>query len=195
MKRLSISALCVMLAVSMLLLGCKSKDNKDGDDAKTEETVKTEDPNAPKLSFDCDLPTYISGCHVDIENMKDKVDLDMDISQLNLADLRILRNIFAAQQGYCFMDAFLRHIYGATSWYIDIALQKSYEDPVKVKYTEEQNKFIEKIKAREEELQKSNYNPLEGYLVNYNNVCNMYQMKDAENGFKDLISKNGFAIV
>ncbi|MBR5982714.1 MAG: DUF3160 domain-containing protein [Bacteroidales bacterium] len=195
MKRLSISALCVVFAVSMIVFGCKSKDNKDGETAKTEEVVKKENPDAPKMTFDCDLPTYISGCHVDIENMKNKVDLDMDISKFNLADLRILRNIFAAQQGYCFTDAFLRHVYGATSWYYDIAIEKAYGDPVKVKYTDEQNKFIEKIKAREEELQKSNFNPLEGYLVNYNNVCNMYQMKDAENGFKDLISKNGFAIV
>ena len=194
MKRFCISALCVVMAASMLLFGCKSKDNKEGEKAQTEETT-AEDPNAPKMSFDCDLPTYISGCHVDIENMKDKVDLDMDISQLNLADLRVLRNIFAAQQGYCFKDAFLQHMYCATSWYWDIAIEKAWGDPVVVKYTPEQEEFIEKIKAREEELQKSNYNPLEGYLVNYNNVCNMYQMKDAENGFKDLISKNGFAIV
>lgn len=195
MKRFCISALCVVMATSMLLLGCKSKDNKDEEKTQTEETAAAENPNAPKMSFDCDLPTYISGCHVDIENMKDKVDLDMDISQLNLSDLRVLRNIFAAQQGYCFMDAFLRHMYCATSWYWDIAIEKAWGDPVVVKYTPEQEKFIEKILAREEELQKSNYNPLEGYLVNYNNVCNMYQMKDAENGFKDLISKNGFAIV
>ena len=195
MKRFCISALCVVMAASMLLFGCKSKDNKEEEKAQTEETMVAENPDAPKMSFDCDLPTYISGCHVDIENMKDKVDLDMDISQLNLSDLRVLRNIFAAQQGFCFMDAFLRHMYCATSWYWDIAIEKAWGDPVVVKYTPEQKKFIEKIKAREEELQKSNYNPLEGYLVNYNNVCNMYQMKDAENGFKDLISKNGFAIV
>ena len=194
MKRFCISALCVVMAASMLLFGCKSKDNKEEENAQTEETA-AENPNAPKMSFDCDLPTYISGCHVDIENMKDKVDLDMDISQLNLSDLRVLRNIFAAQQGFCFKDAFLQHMYCATSWYWDIAIEKAWGDPVVVKYTPEQEKFIEKIKAREEELQKSNYNPLEGYLVNYNNVCNMYQMKDAENGFKDLISKNGFAIV
>ena len=100
MNRFSISALCMMIAVLMLLFGCKSNENKDGETAGHEGTAKAEDPNAPKMSFDCDLPTYISGCHVDIENMKDNVDLDMDISQLNLADLRILRNIFAAQQGF-----------------------------------------------------------------------------------------------
>ncbi len=195
MKRFCINALCVMMAASMLLFGCKSKENKDGEDVKAEETANAVNPNGPKLSFDCDLPTYICGCHVDIENMKDKVDLDMDISQLNLADLRILRNIFAAQQGYCFTDAFLRHVYGATSWYFDIAIEKAYGDPVNVKYTDEQNKFIERIKAREEELLKSNYNPLEGYLTNYNNVVNMYQLDSAENALKDMISRNGFAIV
>ncbi len=183
------------MATSMLLFGCKSNGNKEEENAQTNETATTDNSNAPKMSFDCDLPTYISGCHVDIENMKDNVDLNMDISQLNLADLRILRNIFAAQQGYCFKDAFMQHIYCATSWYWDIAIEKAWGDPVVVKYTPEQEKFINKIKAREEELQKSNFNPLDGYLVNYNNVTNMYQMEDAENEFKDLISKNGFAIV
>ena len=195
MNRFCISALCIVIATSMLLFGCKSNDNKEEENAQTNETASAENPNAPKMSFDCDLPTYISGCHVDIENMKDNVDLNMDISQLNLADLRILRNIFAAQQGYCFKDAFMQHIYCATSWYWDIAIEKAWGDPVVVKYTPEQEKFIDKIKAREEELQKSNFNPLDGYLVNYNNVTNMYQMEDAENEFKDLISKNGFAIV
>ena len=72
MKRFCINALCVMMAASMLLFGCKSKENKDGEDVKAEETANAVNPNGPKLSFDCDLPTYICGCHVDIENMKDK---------------------------------------------------------------------------------------------------------------------------
>jgi len=195
-KTFSLLALVVVAAMS--LNACKSDGGDKADETtKTENAVKSDDPktNAQKLSFDCDLPTYISGCHVDIENMKDSVDLNMDISKLNLSDLRILRNIFAAQQGYCFKDAFLQHIYCATSWYWDIAIEKAWGDPVVVKYTPEQDEFIEKIKVREEELLKSNFNPLEGYLVNFNNVANMYQMLDIEKEFKDLISKNGFAII
>ena len=197
MNKLFFSTLGVVLSVTLLLSGCKSKD-ADAVESQEERNsgVSESSVQGGKLSFDCDLPTYISGCHVDIENMKDSVDLDMDISKLNLADLRILRNVFAAQQGYCFMDSFLRHIYCATSWYFERALEKAWSDtPVDVQYTEAQKKFIEKIKAREEELQKLNYNPLEGYLVNYNNICNIYQMTKADNEFKDLISRNGFAIV
>ena len=51
MKRFCINALCVMMAASMLLFGCKSKENKDGEDVNAEETANAVNPNGPKLSF------------------------------------------------------------------------------------------------------------------------------------------------
>ena len=197
MKKFDICILCFVLISALMLFGCKSSEENKSEVDTSEQNV------AENIAFDIsffddeDLPTYLCGCHVDIENMKDNVDLNMDISKLSLADLRILRNVFAAQQGYCFNDSFLRHIYCATSWYEELAESK-YEEldaPINVKYTDEQTKFIERIKAREDELRKLNYNPVEGALVNYKNVVNKYQMDSTTRDFRNLISKNGFVIV
>ena len=54
---------------------------------------------------------------IDAESLRDSIDYDMDVSGLNLSDLRILRNAPAAQRGYPFKDSYLRGIYGVTTWY------------------------------------------------------------------------------
>ena len=54
---------------------------------------------------------------IDTEKLGDSIDYDMDVSGLNLGDLRILRNAPAAQRGYPFKDSYLRGIYATTSWY------------------------------------------------------------------------------
>ncbi len=198
MKTLSVKTLCLLLVVSMWLLGCKSDKSDGGKGLDSDSSEVTQCVAFDENFFaDEDLPTYLCGCHVDIENMSETVDLNMDISKLPLADLRILRNVIAAQQGYCFTDSFLRHVFGATSWYYERAEEIYYKTDaqVDVKYTKEQMEFIERIKAREAELEKQNYNPVEGALVNYKNVTNRYQFTDAGLDFRNMISKNGFVIV
>lgn len=56
---------------------------------------------------------------VNIEKLKGKIDTQMDISKLNLVELRAIRNAFAARQGYPFKDATLRALYNTTTWYND----------------------------------------------------------------------------
>ena len=71
---------------------------------------------------------YIPGNgHLDVEQFIKPIDTRMDISRLSLAELRILRNAFAARQGFALKDAErqgfalkdadLRHIFMQTSWY------------------------------------------------------------------------------
>ncbi len=54
--------------------------------------------------------------HFSVEKLNQKIDLNMDISQLSIPELRVLRNAFAARQGYCFMSADLRGLFSTTSW-------------------------------------------------------------------------------
>ena len=54
---------------------------------------------------------------LNVESLLDSLDLDMDISQLPLSDLRILENVFLAQKGYPFEDSYIRSIYLTTTWY------------------------------------------------------------------------------
>ena len=55
--------------------------------------------------------------HINVEQLKDSIDFNMDVSALPLSDLRVLRNAPAARQGYPFRDAYLRGIYSTTTWY------------------------------------------------------------------------------
>lgn len=57
--------------------------------------------------------------HIRVENLNKKLDLNMDISNLSVSELRVLRNAPAARQGYNFRDATLNAIYSSTTWYTD----------------------------------------------------------------------------
>lgn len=147
---------------------------------------------------------------LDVEQFIRSIDLNMDISQLSLSELRILRNGFAARQGHIFMDATLRNIFQKTSWYDSlmwVRFEKSeempnygYDDDYKyrhlpLKYTKEEQAFIEKIQKREKELHKNMYHPRQGYMVDADKLTNAFQLKDMDPALKDLLGKNGFAIV
>jgi hypothetical protein len=54
---------------------------------------------------------------LNVELLKDSLDLSMEISRLSLSDLRILRNAPAALRGYPFKDSYLRGVYESTTWY------------------------------------------------------------------------------
>lgn len=128
---------------------------------------------------------------IDVESLKDNIDLNMDISQLTLSELQVLRNAFAARQGYLFMEAELRNIFEQTTWY-DSAMYARWEaeemsqwdddyesessgEIKPITYTDEEKAFIKKIEEREKELKEANFKMDEGWLVNVDNVVNIYQ--------------------
>lgn len=76
-------------------------------------TVAAHPQNNPKKP----APFIPVGSAIDVEGLNRKIDISMDISRLSLSDLRILRNAFAARQGYCFEDYAMRAIFSRTTWY------------------------------------------------------------------------------
>ena len=68
----------ILLTFVCLLVGCGQHANKDG----TEQVIPVSKLN--------------------VESLLDSLDLNMDISQLPLSDLRILENVFLAQKGFPF---------------------------------------------------------------------------------------------
>ena len=48
---------------------------------------------------------------INVEQLNKRIDLNQDVSRLNLTEVRVLRNSFFARSGYPFRDAFLR-VYG-----------------------------------------------------------------------------------
>ena len=138
---------------------------------------------------------------INVEKLKGKIDTRMDISQLNLAELRALRNAFAAQQGYAFKDAILRAMYSTTTWYND-ALWKNWEKEeetgrtISPRYTKEQLAFAERIRTREAELRKLNFKPKDSKkLVNLDNLINPFQLTEFDPKLHSMLGQYGFAIV
>lgn len=141
--------------------------------------------------------------HINVEKLNGKIDMNMDISQLSVSELRVLRNAFAAQQGYAFMDGDLRSVFETTSWYHDRLWEKFEKEDannttIPLKYTSDQQAFIDKLQAREKELlaDNGNFSPSKRiYRVNIENLVNPYQLEEIDPKLMDMLGKNGFAIV
>ncbi len=138
---------------------------------------------------------------INIEKLKGKIDTQMDLSKLNLVELRAIRNAFAARQGYAFKDATLRALYNTTTWYNDVLWNTSEKEETTGKkfsprYTKEQLAFTERIRAREAELRKLNFKPANSKdVVNMDNLINPFQLKEFDSKLYNMLGKNGFAIV
>ena len=147
---------------------------------------------------------------LDVEKLNGKIDLNQDISGYSLSDLRILRNAFSARQGYCFMNADLRGIFSSTSWY-ETVLEKRFWDSEEyteegeknnkrnrmapISYTKEEQAFMAKLKAREDELKANNFPGTPGQLVNIANIVNPFQLSTFDPRLQKALSRQGFAIV
>ena len=138
---------------------------------------------------------------IDVEMLNKKIDLNMDISKLSINELRVLRNSFYAKQGYAFTMSDLRSVFDQTTWYWDtmmgrweledMAAYKGKEVP-EYKFTKEEEAFMAKLKAREEELKKRNF--ADGKPV-IDNLINRFQLENPDPKLTDMLVKQGFAIV
>ena len=137
------------------------------------------------------------GSKVDVEALGSRIDTGMDISAMSLQDLRILRNAFAARQGYCFADYALRAVFGHTSWYDSLMYERvvgeAGEKPIT--YTKDELAFIDRIKAREAELKAQNYKCGPGERVNVGNIVNGFQLEEVSEPLYRRLARDGFAIV
>ena len=159
--------------------------------------------------------------HIDVEQLKDSIDYNMDVTGLPLSDLRVLRNAPAARLGYPFRDAYLRGIYSTTTWYdslmwkFDEKLEEmdwskvpekeneSWRDRYYrasevtglVKYSQEELDFMKRLKEREDELLKQNFEVPEGLRVNMQNLVNPTQLKEFDSLLCQRLGEMGFAIV
>ena len=153
---------------------------------------------------------------IDAESLRDSIDYDMDVSGLNLSDLRILRNAPAAQRGYPFKDSYLRGIYGVTTWYDSLmyaldekvegveskeneswrdAYLRAIDEQKLIVYNNVEMAFMKRLKEREDELLKQNFDVEEGLRVNMSNLLNPQQLKDFDSTLCLKLAEEGFAIV
>lgn len=155
---------------------------------------------------------------IDVEKLLDSIDYDIDVSGLSLADVRTLRNAPAAQRGLPFMDAYIRGVFAQTTWYDSLMWQ--FDDKVEtagieskedeswrdfyyrvvdeknlLDYNDQEKAFIQRMKEREEELMKLNFEVPEGLRVNVANLLNPTQVKDIDPKLSQQLGQDGFAIV
>ena len=153
---------------------------------------------------------------IDAESLRDSIDYNMDVSGLNLSDLRILRNAPAAQRGYPFKDSYLRGVYGVTTWYDSLmyvldekvqnveskeneswrdAYLRAIDEQKLIVYNDVELAFMKRLKEREDELMKHNFDVEEGLRVNMSNLLNPQQLKDFDSTLCQKLAEEGFAIV
>lgn len=136
------------------------------------------------------------GSRLDVEALGRNINLKQDISRFSISDLRILRNAFAARQGYCFMDYDMRRVFEQTSWYDSLLYRRFENDDTKpLKYTKSELAFIQRIKNREEELRRQNFVTADGSVVNTANIVNTFQLEAPSKPLYDRLARDGFAIV
>ncbi|MBO4658987.1 MAG: DUF3160 domain-containing protein [Prevotella sp.] len=133
---------------------------------------------------------------INVETLNKRIDTKMDISNLSVSELRVLRNAFAARQGYLFNNSELRLVFNTTSWYDSLAWER-VGNPDKVgplKYTPAEQAFMKKLQDREKELLRLNFKPKKG-IVNLDNLINGFQLDVFPEQLKDHLAKYGFGIV
>lgn len=133
----------------------------------------------------------------------EKIDLNQDLSQKSLAELRLLRNRVYARQGYCFMAADLRGYFTAHMPEYDSLMnlrwwaEEEQTDTVPpISFTKEETAFIKKIEALENKKRKENFITRNGLPVaNIKNIINLFQFTDVSKSFMEQLDKNSFVII
>ena len=156
--------------------------------------------------------------HIDVEQLKDSIDYNMDVSGLPISDLRILCNAPAARQGFPFKDSYVRGIFNGTTWYDSLTWKFDAETDFSsikekdgeswrdyyyrasmetgaIKFTDEEQAFMKRLEARIEELKKLNFDVPEELRVNMQNLTNPTQLKDFDSLLCQQLAQDGFAIV
>jgi len=155
---------------------------------------------------------------IDVEKLIDSIDYDMDVSGLSLADVRTLACAPVARYGFPFKDAYIRGIYSSTTWYDSLMWKLDSELPWNdfpskedenwekyyyrviqesgyMKLSEKEQSFMERMHAREAELQKLNFDVADGLRVNMQNLANPCQVKEFDSLLAQRLGEDGFAIV
>lgn len=147
---------------------------------------------------------------LDIEQFYKHIDTKMDLSRLSLAELRVLRNGFAARKGYIFKEADLRSIYAQTSWYDSITWERMdnpqtgatlTDDPKEnygqppLKLLPAEQAFVDRIRQQEARLLREKAQPAKGHIVNLDLLLNPFQLEEFDPRLQSALARNGFAIV
>lgn len=169
-----------------------------------DESITSETPDET-LSLLTEAPdSFLLSCELSFDLTTPDIDLNMNLDSLSLWELRILRNVIPARQGYLFMSSDLRHFFETTPWYTEVMENRWYgecewsglEPMDPISYSTEEEAFMDRVKAKEQEVLDMNYVVKNGTMMaNIENIVNLWQFDEFDPRILSKLSENGFAIV
>jgi hypothetical protein len=127
-----------------------------------------------------------------------KIDLSMDLEQLSLVELRLLRNTIYARHGYSFKDEAIQAHFWNLPWYQRIRRRmeraKRGFDPTAI--TRAERRFVARVRARERQLvRRSKRSRRPGQLYDYRLLANVNQFPKLEAQARRMIEERGFVVL
>ena len=181
----------LLLATTALLIASCSSTSKKQDIA---------DDNIGTINVDYNPHSFL----VTDSLLPERIDLNMDISDMTMMELRILRHYPYALRGVWFMeDDINQFFYNKTSWYhdrcYDYLEHNNYEALVnfdKAGISEEEKAFVRRIDARIAELKKHQMTDVDGLkLANPAMTVNMFQIEEVSKPFLNHLAHHNFCII
>ncbi len=147
------------------------------------------DKNAPYKTEE--FKNYYSDFYKD-KSAPPPFNYNIDLSKLNFNELRLLRSEILARHGYLFMDYVVRSHFNATNWYQPVFWYNDF----KIKLSEEEKVFIDKVLKLELQLYKNNYiTSTDGYTkANSKNVDIWNQFDSIPQEMMAHLKQDGFVI-
>lgn len=150
--------------------------------------------------------------HIDVEKLNRRIDFKMNVNNLSLYEIRVLRAAVEARKGEIIMESEIRRLFDATTWYEKAVLKRAGVKDVfsfmdvdidkipPITYTSQEKAFLKKLDEAEERLLANNIvlggtrsNPRR--CPNLANLANPMQIESMTAELKNALSTNGFGIV
>ena len=148
-KNFSFLSLCAIL-VFFSCSGNKEKNDGPGRDSSKVVTDQRDTRPVTKARDSLQVPGVIA------PDGSFDLDLNQALDGKSVQELRLLRNAVYARHGYLFDQADLRGYFSAnTKWYDSLSENEYFrneENPAQVKLTPEEEKFVDRVKKKESEL-------------------------------------------
>lgn len=179
------------LSVLLLLAACKNTGSKTGADPLANEELAEFQEFSPH-SF---LLTQ--------DSLPDKVDLNVDIQDMTYQELRLLKDYVYATKGVWFLEAEVNAFFcNKCSWYytrcydyLETHEWEANTDISKVKLTDEEKAFVDKIDARMAEMEKNRNLERGGLkLLNPALTVNMFVLDEFDKQFFAKLNQHNFVI-
>lgn len=167
--------------------------------SKQGESVNLDDPDAIAANG-LSAKSFLLTC----DTLPTEIDLDMDISDLPMQELRLLRNYPYALHGMYFVEADLNAFFTSKcEWYMERcnAYLEAHDwtpllDYDKTPLSKEEKAFVARIDKRIEELDKHRSIEVDGLkLANPLMTVNMFQLDDYDTKFFHMLTDHNFAIM